>query len=600
MLLAVLLCAALDTLDTRLHLSHRPQDWLLPLQVLTAWGALALLVAWPASRTARRLRAGFSASLLWLAGPVILHHALAASLGPTRKLDLARQSLPLAATLVALLVGVWLAARLERSLVHGRSRWPAWLILVGALLTLMPHTNWTTVAPQAAPATRAGDPDRPNLLLIVWDTTRADRLSPWGHERATTPGLAALAERSLVFERCWSPSVFTLSSHTSMLTGLPPSLHGTSLRRQVVSARTIVPLLAEAGYRTGAVVGTSVLAAGHGIERGFELYDDRVDPPLCDSHLWAMVNDAQELAARHSRWLRFNGQPHWFQDFQRPAGEVLDAARAFLAADDGRPWFLMINLFDAHWPYLPDDDATHRWVRPYDGPLDGYLLRGDDVPEGYQADGSDKAHIRDLYDAELWALDRDVTGFLAALDLSSGRTCLLVTADHGEALGEGDQWSHEELHAAQTHVPMLVLAPGRHPPGGRVGQPVSGTDVARTLLDLAGLAPPETLPVGGLSLLSDEVSSERILISQDHDNVYPERDGDAVIRGRYKLLHRDGSTTLHDTLLDPLDENDLSADLPGVKAELEAALEALLAASEARQGAMVDADTLRALGYTGY
>src|SRR5262249_57213838 len=135
---------------------------------------------------------------------------------------------------------------------------------------------------------------------------------------------------------------------------------------------------------------------------GFETFDDLVDPPVCDSQLWQVVHDAQALLAARFPSCAHNGQPHWFQDFERPASEVLDHALDFIRADDGRPWFVLINCYDVHWPYEPDELALSEFARPYGGPLNGFLFRADDYPKGHVPDGADKAHASDLYDAELW------------------------------------------------------------------------------------------------------------------------------------------------------------------------------------------------------
>lgn len=592
LLLAVLLCAAVDTLLTRLAHAHRAPDGALPLQLLLAWGAFGLVMAVPIVFTARRLGAPFTVAIGWLAGPLALHHALAVRVrdGSSAPWLIVAVVATLLAVLVALVALSWVERRLAIR------RWPALVLASGSLLLMMPldpASRGSAAAPAAAPT--AG---RPNLLLLVWDTTRADHLSPWGYDKPTTPHLAALAADSATWDVAWSASVFTLSSHVSMLTGLPPGLHGTTMRRQSVTAPSVASQLRLAGYRTGAFVGTSVLAAGHGLERGFEVYDDRVDPALCDSHLWALIHDAQVIAAKVFPALRHNGNPNRPQDFQRPASEVLDAALAFVREPDPRPWFVMVNLFDVHWPYLPAKDAEALWVAAYDGPVSGYLFRADDFPTGYRPDEADKQHVRDLYDGELWQLDRAVDAFLAQASASAPDTCVLMTSDHGEALGEGDRWSHDEVLAPQSRIPMLLHAPGRIAPGRRPG-PVSGVDVAATLLDLAGVAP--EVASTGRSLLESPAPG-RILFVEDLDNLSAARDHHAALRGRWKLTRRDGVDRLTDPLADPLDQVDLLADHPDDAAALEAALDALIEASTTadESGVLQNADALGALGYTGH
>lgn len=590
LLLAALSCTAADTFLTRLSLPHRPHDAALPLQLLLGYALLALLATWPARFLARRTRAPFACALACLAGPLALHQALA---GPVRSgAGLAALALPLTLAALATLAIAAGIAWIERR-AAGR-RWPAWLLALAAALLLPPADALSRrAAPGGPPASG------PNLLLLVWDTTRADHLVPWGYERETTPRLAALAQRSALWEAAYSASVFTLSSHVSMLTGLPPALHGTSLRRQTVTAPTVAMRLHELGYRTGAFVGTSVLAAGRGLERGFETYDDLVDPPACSSVLWSLVHDVQVLAARLVPALRGNGHPNRPQDFQRPAAEVLASAAEWIARPDPRPWFALVNLFDVHWPYLPGKDAAALWVRPYDGPLNGYLFRADDFPPGHRPDLADKTHIADLYDAEMWELDRAVDEFLAQILARDPQACVLLTSDHGEALGEGDTWSHDELLLMQTRVPLLLHAPGRVAPGRRE-PPVSGVDVAATLLDLAGSREPLGPVSAGRSLLA-EPDPQRILFLQDIDNLVAAKDHHAALRGPFKLKRKDGRETLTEALADPLDARDLSAAHPGEAAALRAALDALLAASAAAgEGeGLQNVEALRALGYLG-
>ena len=603
LLLAWLACAATDTALTRAELFHRPADWMAPLQLLAAWAGFALLVAFPARALGRRLAAPFSACLALLAGPVVVHQCVRDEVRSGTTGTLAWHLLLGLALVVA---GTWLVRQAEQRARGLRSAWPRRLVVLASLLLLAP-VQVMRLAGNGAPATadRAASDDHdattrpPNVLLLIWDTTRADHLQPWGYERSITPHLAELARTSLVFDNCWSASVFTLSSHVSMLTGVPPSVHGTTLRRQTVRAPTIASAFAAHGYRTGAFVGTSVLTAGRGIERGFETYDDAVDPPVCDARLWGLVHDVQATLARFVPALRGNGNPHWPEDFQRPATEVLSAALDFIHADDGRPWFAMINLFDAHWPYLPDEAARSLWVRPYDGQLGGYLFRADDWPRGQRPDAADRAHVSDLYDAELWGLDRDVDAFLGELMMEQPGTRLVMTADHGEGLGEAGCWSHDDLHAPQTHVPLLVHAPGLVTPG-RTEAYASGIDVGPTLLALAGL-PTEIGPITiGRPALDPSGWTPRDILVMDFDNEQVAQDRWAVIRGGYKLLAGEGFASLHDLRADPLDQTDLSPQLPELRAELLGELEQVLAHSQAAgEGDLANIEAMKALGYVG-
>ena len=357
----------------------------------------------------------------------------------------------------------------------------------------------STREPAPTHAATDGSIERPNLLLLVWDTTRAKSLSTYGYDRATTPVPRDLAERATVFEEARSVSSFTYTSHLSMLTGVYPSHHGGRLTRMTYDpdrTPSVARLLADAGYRTGAFVGTGVLRANTGMVEGFEVFDDRVDPAVCDTQAWKLVHDVQAVLAKVHPAFRGNGNPHWFETFQRPASQVLTNTREWIEADDPRPWFCMVNLYDVHWPYLPRGEGREKFVRPYDGPVDGYLFRSDDyhLPAGTRKGALlsevDDRHLTDLYDAEMYDLDREVAEFLQAVETSDpGReTALILTSDHGEAFGEDDAYGHHGVLEAQVRIPMLLVHPGGEP--GRAAGRVSGVDVATTLLSIAGVEAP--------------------------------------------------------------------------------------------------------------
>jgi arylsulfatase A-like enzyme len=212
--------------------------------------------------------------------------------------------------------------------------------------------------------------------------------------------------------------------------------------------------------------------------------------------------------------------------------------------------------------------------------------------------------VRDLYDAELWSLDREVDRFLARLDL--GRTAVVLTSDHGEAFGEHGQYEHKDVLECHTRVPLLVRPAGSED-GREVREPVHGIDVAPTLLALAGLAPStEQL---GVNLLGP-IGSERILLVENRDNVDPSLVKLALYAGDWKLVQEVGRDRtprwrLYDVAQDPAESQDRATDRPEVVERLRAELEALRArwgADDERDGRVqrVDnPDALDALGYGG-
>ncbi|HEX6883505.1 MAG TPA: sulfatase-like hydrolase/transferase, partial [Planctomycetota bacterium] len=295
-----------------------------------------------------------------------------------------------------------------------------------------------------------------------------------------------------------------------------------------------------------------------------------------------------------------NGRPHWIQDFQRPASEVLARARGWIARDDPRPWFCFVNLYDVHWPYLPEGEGREL-VQPYDGPVDGFLFRSDRWQPGYALDADDVRHVNDLYDGELLDLDREVRGFLDALALERGGTAVLVTSDHGEGLGEHGTWNHDDVREPQVRVPLILRLPEPAPRAARSARPVSGIDVAPTLLALAGLEVPPTME--GLDL-TGELPAERVRWVDDRDHLDPDDHRFALYEGCFKLVRFGSGASvrheLYDLCSDPLGFTDVQAAHPELAAELLARLEARTGDAEVVAGdSEGSAAALQALGYTG-
>ena len=303
--------------------------------------------------------------------------------------------------------------------------------------------------------------------------------------------------------------------------------------------------------------------------------------------------------------LRFNGRPHWIQDFQRPGSEVLARAESWIRRDDPRPWFCFVNLYDVHWPYVPEGEGQ-QLVRPYGGPVDGFLFRSDRWQPGYALDDADKRHVNDLYEGEVYDLDALVAEFLARLELERGGTAVLVTSDHGEGLGEGDTWNHDDVREPQVRVPLILRLPEANPRGERVRAPASGVDVAPTLLALAGLEPPAGTE--GRNLLAPDAGDSRARERWVDDRDHVEREGFrcALYRDGFKLvrfgLGPEARYELYDLTRDPSGFADVQAQHPELHAELVARMEERSADQVPTSGASDLGDSaaaLQALGYAG-
>ncbi len=315
------------------------------------------------------------------------------------------------------------------------------------------------------------------------------------------------------------------------------------------------------------------------------------------------------MGARTIGALRFHGRPHWIEDFQRPADEVLAGARAWIEEDDPRPWFCFINMYDVHWPYLPGEEAQEHLLDDYSGPFTGFGTRSNDLYRtGYAPTTEDKRHLTELYEAEIWELDRQVAAFLEAIDVQNGRTGVVLTSDHGEAFGEADVWEHDDIYEPQVRIPLIVRGPGLNPPRGRVSEYVSGVDVAPTLLGMAGVEIPAAWP--GLDLLSEAPSAERIILVEDRDHMEVDDVRLALYRGNFKLQREgcgeDAKVRLYDLSSDPIAERDISRRHPELTAELLGELERRSGAFDCSEGERIsgtisggNAAALSGLGYAG-
>ena len=289
-----------------------------------------------------------------------------------------------------------------------------------------------------------------NVLLITIDTLRADALGCYGGP-AATPVLDRLAGEGVRFEFAHAHAVTTLPSHASILTGTYPFQHGirdNSGYRLPPASRTIATLLGQAGYATAAFVAAFPLHSRFGLNQGFAIYDDR-------------FGDTRA--------------PDDFVMPERPATAVVALARSWLGQRAAGPWFLWVHLFDPHAPYRPP--------APYDAP---YASRP--------------------YFGEVAAVDAALAPLVDDLRRASQPTLVVVTGDHGEALGDHGEQTHGLFAYESTlRVPLIVAEVGAatttvrlKPDTTRVA--ARHVDILPTILEAVGQPVPADLP--GRSLLT--------------------------------------------------------------------------------------------------
>lgn len=427
------------------------------------------------------------------------------------------------------------------------------------------------------------------LLLISVDTLRADRIGAYGSERGLTPNIDALAQESRVFTAAYAPTTLTLPSVSGLMTGLYPQQIG--IRNNESTLPDSVPTLAKAfrarGWRTEAVVSNWVLREDAGLAAGFDRYDDSM------------------LQLEATRPLP-----------ERIAADTTDAALEALARctrDADMKCFLWVHYQDPHGPYTPPEGRRARYLERERAALDGRRLLSvlpgpfgvGGIPSYQYFEGEHEvAFYRAGYDAEIAYLDEEVGRLLAALpqrDLAS-RSVVVLTADHGEALGEGDYWfAHGEfLSEALVRVPLLIRVPNA-PPSER-SDVVSLVDLYPTLLALFFGTTPDPRAPGRQLLAPDaaELASIPFLAVLGASKV--PRFGIVVDEFKYIVTLHDGYW--QGRLLQRENEAmDLTAAAPHVAAALRRKLEAILERYPAlkedtsRDPSDIERARLSALGY---
>ncbi|MCC7013242.1 MAG: sulfatase [Planctomycetes bacterium] len=425
----------------------------------------------------------------------------------------------------------------------------------------------------------AEEPRPPNLLVILLDTTRADHLSSYGYERATTPTIDALADRGARFSEIYSQSSLTPVSASTLLSGAHPYRHGVrSLfvvgRQSMASDVASLPeLLTRSGRRTVGFVSAKPMGAQYGLARGFESYHDDLSATLERYHV-----DKPSDAA------------------QRPADDTTELVLEWLEQRPREPFALFVHYFDAHDPSFVPPRA---WLEQHVSfPLPPKLARSG-PEQRIPALGTPSNRV-ELYDAELRFMDEQIARVLARLEAQGelDNTLIVVTADHGEAFGEHDFWTHGILYQEQLHVPLIMAGPGV--PRGRV---VDGrgrlVDLLPTLAELLDLpAPRERLDGSSLAPLlrgaredaPREVYSEVRHAAEDRLARDPEM---YALRVKdWKYIHRPstGRHELYDLARDPEELEDRSSEHP----ELTGALRYRLGQLGALGGALPSLEGLSA------
>ena len=368
----------------------------------------------------------------------------------------------------------------------GRSLRPRILgmTLIGALGISLAGVGVYCLRPLLTAQVVAGGPQRqdgnPNIILVTLDTVRADHLSLYGYSRQTTPQIDRWARQGVVFENAIAPTSWTLASHASIFTGLLPHQHGADWQIPLRTTRwTLADVLKAWGYETaGFTSNIGYGEAGWGLDAGFDLYEDNRVSAL--HNLQALELGRRILGPAYRRWV----WPEYFE--RRHASQVNSDILDWFRRRSPQRYFLFVNYFDAHDPYLAPGAYAHQF-----GVANPTLIRG--TRFAFTSSGSvhlpqqDRATLIAGYDNSLAALDSAVSDLLDSLARRPGwkNTVVILTSDHGEAFGEHGTYCHgENLYNESVHVPLVIFGPGV-PRGMRVSRVVSTQDLFSTVLKFA-------------------------------------------------------------------------------------------------------------------
>ena len=385
---------------------------------------------------------------------------------------------------------------------------------------------------------------KPNVLLVVLDTLRRDRLSAYGHGRPTSPAFDDFTQKATLFERAVSPAQWTIPAHASLFTGLYPSTHGLTQASGQLSGLhpTLAEILQAGGYHTVGFCNNGLLGLlNHGLLRGFDTvyqyagaaverpgdaehsplrraFDRRFRPfarhvsnGFAQNDTLFRVSMRPLLVPLWTRGINFKGSTaHSIDDLIRYWG-------SYRAGGQAKPVFAFLNLMGTHLPYQPPqsaldkvapglryDRAAYHFMRRFNRDAAAWASPDDPPLEDWQ-----RIVLHDFYDAEIAAQDAELSRLFAWLETSGALedTVVFVTADHGESHGDHALFGHGfVVHQELVHVPLLV-AGERFAPGARVGTTVSTRRIFHTVLELAGLRPPidaadPNADVTGLALMS--------------------------------------------------------------------------------------------------
>ena len=412
--------------------------------------------------------------------------------------------------------------------------------------------------------TATGDRARPNVILIIADTLRAD-LAAEQAQRAPDGGLARLRRDGVAFDAAYAQASWTRPSVATILTGQYPSTHGAIHKMDFMSNRvqTLAKVLREAGYWTAGVTTNINVAPIFNLHQGFAEF-----AYLEPSFYFGATDSAAKLVIyktlRAVREKFFANRVH-FKHFYQDGMVVNDRVTEWLAESPPSPFFLFVHYMDPHDPYFEI---------PYNGR--GVARVTNPSPAAERAD-----ELRSLYVQGVQYLDERLAELIEALQGAGvyDDSVVVFVSDHGEEFHDHDGWWHgTTLYDEQLHVPLVMKLPGNAKGGERRTDVARTLDIATSILGTLEMRPPGEFQ--GIDLIRQTVD-EPVIAEEDLEGnrIFAIRDGD------WKLIVANAGNPrglapkeLYDVARDPREQNNLASANPQKVAELEARLRSMLPA----------------------
>ncbi len=451
-------------------------------------------------------------------------------------------------------------------------------LLILTALTVNRIQSAENRARSLAPVAKAG---APNVVLIVLDNVRAASLSLYGHDRPTSPNLERLARSGLLYKEARSTASWTLPSHASLLTGRWP--HELSVGFDLpldATYPTLAEVLGRHGYASaGFVANTYYCNLLYGLGRGFDRYEDDYENQTIS--LFEILRSSG-LGKRLIHAFGYSIRVAEGGTSVRKSAAMInrDALRWIAGVPEKRPFFVFLNYYDAHGPWVPPDNLSPRFGLGASSEREKVeILKRHQAIQSGKLDADEATRqaaereavnvLRDSYESCIASLDHQIGLLHTELERRGlmENTLVIITSDHGEHFQERGFRGHGlSLYRREVHVPLLILPPAKNATTAVIDEPVSHRDIAATIADWAGLGAQSPFPGHSLRRSSGGVISPVLSELERQPNLAPMQEVPAslgsvrsLLSGNLEYIHNgNGAEELYRLDDDPFESRNLA------------------------------------------